>query len=124
VPLPLPDVVTSVIHDVLVLAVHEQPAGAVIVTLVLPEVDPTFIVVVESAYVHVTNWNWLEMVLRPVPVGPTAATRDSYVPPGSGQDATCDEKSKRTLPSPSMAGLPMFTVWKGAEAPRRYNSKS
>jgi len=48
--------------------------------------------------------------LRLWPVGPSAATLDSYVPPGSGQPGSVAEKSETIVLAPSGVGLPRSIV--------------
>jgi hypothetical protein len=80
-PLPLPLAGDTAIHPALELAVQEQPAAAVTVMACVPPPLPALTVAGDAAYEQVVplppNVNGLDRVLRPVPLGPTAATRDS-----------------------------------------------
>ena len=76
-PLPLPTGVVTVNHVSLDTAVHAHPDEVTRPTLELPHDAPTPMVESESWYEHGSNWNWFEVALRPVPLGPTAETRDS-----------------------------------------------
>jgi hypothetical protein len=96
VPLPDPLVgatVTQLAPDV---AVHPHPVVVVTVTLAVPPPAATDALVGDTVKAHVVPpemVNGFETLLREVPWGPTAATRDSYTPPGSGQPAMLVEKS-------------------------------
>ncbi len=65
-------------QDVLLEAVHVQPAGVVTVTLPEPALDAAAREVDERAVEQGTEyWNWFEARLVVVPPGPDAATRAS-----------------------------------------------
>jgi hypothetical protein len=100
-------------------AVHPQPAAVVTVTDPDAPAAAAETVPGDTPKVQLpsTNMNELEGSLRPLPVGPIAATRASYVPLGSGQAASLWEKSTLILASDSGAGLPRSVVWKGWAAP-------
>lgn len=120
VPFPDPLVVLSVTHEADLLAVQAQPEFALTLKLLLPPPEAMFVELGLIEYVQEgVDWNVkvFEASLRPLPLGPTAATFETYVPPGSGHADTWLEKSNRILPSLCGAGFPMFTVWNGADAP-------
>ena len=90
-PFPDPLAGDTVAHAALDEVAHAQPACAVTVTVALPPPAATDTVAGDTAYVQVLPpliVNWFDSALRPVPSGPTAATRDSYTPPGRGQPDT------------------------------------
>jgi hypothetical protein len=71
----------TVIHELLLTAVHPHPDCVVTEKLPVPEAAPTERAGVESAKLQddVLNVNGLDGVLVPVPPGPTALTRASLV---------------------------------------------
>jgi hypothetical protein len=78
-PFPLPDAGLTVIHDAPLDAVQAQPVVVTTVTDEVPAPAATLSVVGEMLKVQPPSSivNWFESALRPVPLGPTAATRDS-----------------------------------------------
>jgi hypothetical protein len=79
VPPPLPDAGLTVIHDAPLDAVHAHPVPAATVTDALAAPAATDTVAGEMLNVQPPSSmvNWFDTALRPVPLGPTAATRDS-----------------------------------------------
>jgi hypothetical protein len=67
-----------VTHAALLLVVHGQPAATVTATVPVPAAPPSKVPVgaIDEAHGSV-NANGFDTVLRPVPVGPTAAIRAS-----------------------------------------------
>jgi hypothetical protein len=97
---------------------HPEPADTLITQLPPPLVIDTLVGDTENVQpVPPESVNALDTLLREVPFGPAAATRDSYTPPGSGQPPTWLLKSKRTTPSACGAGFPMSVVVNGDAAP-------
>jgi hypothetical protein len=95
-PLPVPLAGDTVIQLSFEEAVQAQPAVVVTDTAWVPPPETMAAEVGEAVKVQgvpLVIVKGLETVLRPEPFGPTAATRDSYTPPGSGHIETVLEKS-------------------------------
>jgi len=125
VPLPAPLApAVTVIHAVLLTAVHMQPAPAVTVTLLLVEADaPTEGFVGVTPYVQGTlHENGFDSALLDVPPGPTAVTSATYVRPGCGSGLKTVARLTRIIPSDCGTGFPSETTWSGVVAPDKYNS--
>jgi hypothetical protein len=115
VPLPLPDApAVIVIHDAALVADHGQPGTPVTVTDPVEAAPPTDTLVGEIEELHgEENANVFDSMLRPVPLGPIAATRASYVVPAAGHGDSSVVKSTRILPSDCAAGLPRLATCTG-----------
>jgi hypothetical protein len=125
VPLPAPLApAVTVIHEVLLTAVHVQPAPAVTVRSLLVDADaPTDGLVGVTPYMQGTLHEKLfDAVLLDVPPGPTAATSAKYVRPGCGIGLKTVARLTRIFPSDCGAGFPSETTWSGVVAPAKYNS--
>src|SRR5262245_43319883 len=92
-PAPVPLLLVSVLQGTLLVGVQAQVEGTVTFTVFERPGQFASIEVVESVGVQEAKVNGLEASLRPPPRGPTATTRISYDPPGSGHPATPLEKS-------------------------------
>jgi hypothetical protein len=80
VPEPVPEAGLTLAQAAPLEAVQPQPASAVAATLDVPAPAATDSVVGAAVNVQPgakSMVNWFESALRPVPLGPTAATRDS-----------------------------------------------
>jgi len=101
VPLPLPAApAVTVSHEALLVADQVHPVTAVTATVPVEVPPPTEMLVGEMEELHgEENAKVLDCELRPVPVGPTAAIRASYVVPAAGQGFRSVVKSTRTTPS-------------------------
>ena len=101
-------------QDALLDALHVQPAGLVTLTLPLPAFDPADWVFADRAVVQAAEyWNWFEARLVPVPPGPEAATRASYMTPALNGEIK-GKKFTLIFPSDCGAGLPRLT-WVNGE---------
>jgi hypothetical protein len=104
---------------------HPEPAVTLITQLPPPLVIDTLVGDTEKVQlVPLENVNGFDTLLRDVPLGPVAATLDSYTPPGSGHPATWLLKSYRITPSACGVGFPMLVVVNGADAPCMYTSNA
>ena len=98
-PLPAAPAV-MVIQDAALVADHGHPATPDTVTLPVDAAPAIDTLVGEIDALHGDEKaKVLDSVLRPVPCGPTAATRASYVVPAAGQGVSSVVKSTRILPS-------------------------
>ena len=91
VPDPVPLAGDTLSHPTESDAVQAHPVPVLTDTDAVPAVAATATVAGDTVYVQVLPpfiVNWFDSALRPVPNGPTAATRDSYTPPGRGQPDT------------------------------------
>jgi hypothetical protein len=119
VPLPEPEAppVTDS-HDALLTALHAHPEPAVTATLPLPPAEAKDREVVPMDGAHgAVRAKVLDRSLVPLPPGPTADTRVSYMTPGVSGVVRSETKSRRIMPSTSSAGFPRFTVWVGCVPP-------
>jgi len=122
-PVPLAPAVT-VIQDTLLVAVHAQPAVAVTVTVADPPPAAALADVGDAEYAHgAVNAKVLDWALGVLPPGPTDATSDTYMVPGTGQPTKMEVKSTRMMPSGSGFGLPSELLWNGCDAPERKRSR-
>ena len=95
--------------------VHVQPDGLVTFTLPLPALAAVDRVFAESAVVQGAEyWNWFETRLVPVPPGPEAATRASYMTPGVSGDIK-GRKFTLIFPSDWGEGFPRLTPVTGED---------
>lgn len=124
--MPLPDApAVTVSHDALLVADQVHPATAVTATDPVdaaPAIETLVGVMAELQSEE--NANVLDSLLRPTPLGPTAATRASYVVPAAGHGFRRVVKSTRTLPSLCSAGLPRLATCTGCVPPTTYSSRS
>ena len=120
-PLPVPPPPAVMLnHAAPLVAVHAQPPTAVTVTVPFDAPPPTDTLAGEMDELQgEVNAKVLELVLRPVPFGPTAATRASYVVPAAGQGLSRVVKSTRILPSPCGEGFPRFVTRTASAPPTR-----
>jgi hypothetical protein len=119
VPLPEPEAppVTDS-HDALLTALHAQPEPAVTATLPLPPAEATDCEVVPIDGAHgAVSAKVFDRSLVPLPPGPTADTRVSYMTPGVSGVVSSETKSRRIMPSTSSAGFWRFTVCVGCVPP-------
>jgi hypothetical protein len=113
-----------VIQDALLVAVQAQPAVAVTVTVADPPPAAALADVGDAEYAHgAVNAKVLDWALGVLPPGPTDATSDTYMVPGTGQPTKTEVKSTRMMPSGSGFGLPSELLWNGCDAPERKRSR-
>ena len=100
-----------VIQLTLLAAVHAHPVAVVTLALPVPPDASALNVSGDTVTVHgAENVNVLDRALALEPPGPTAATSDSYIVPGSGHPTRTLVKSTVIVFVASGAGFPRFEV--------------